>query len=191
MTAAQPSPSIRSPRLSPTSAQTQRPAPTPNRSPRLTMIPPFDSSSIPCRARKAQKGDPASPLFATLTHSLSRKSFPCHSYANTRDVGATFCSYSGFFPSVCSVPLWQIPLFLAVADSLPSPKTSTPLSSSKSNLFFKNRAVWGDPSSPSFRSYAARASQLSSSQSSDTSYATWAYPIHPMSIASSGVQVHG
>jgi len=27
--------------------------------------------------------------FATVTHSLSRKSFPCHSYANTREGGAT------------------------------------------------------------------------------------------------------
>ncbi len=37
----------------------------------------------------AQKCPSASPLFATLTHSLSRKSFPCHSYANTRDGGVT------------------------------------------------------------------------------------------------------
>jgi len=37
---------------------------------------------------KAQKTPPVSPLPATLTHSLSRKSLPCHSYANTRDVGA-------------------------------------------------------------------------------------------------------
>ena len=36
---------------------------------------------------KAQKHLSASPLFATLTDSLSRKSFPCHSYANTGDVG--------------------------------------------------------------------------------------------------------
>ena len=33
---------------------------------------------------KAQKHLSASPLFATLTDSLSRKSFPCHSYENTR-----------------------------------------------------------------------------------------------------------
>ena len=33
----------------------------------------------------AQKRHSASPLFATLTHSVSRKSFPCHSYENTRD----------------------------------------------------------------------------------------------------------
>src|ERR1700726_3680666 len=37
------------------------------------------------RASEAQKHSPASPLFASLTHSLLRKSFPCHSYASTRD----------------------------------------------------------------------------------------------------------
>ncbi len=41
-----------------------------------------------CRT-EAQKCPPVSPLPATLTHSVSRKSFPCHSYANTRDRGAT------------------------------------------------------------------------------------------------------
>ena len=41
----------------------------------------------PCT--EAQKCPSVSPLPATLTHSLSRKSFPCHSYANTRDRGAT------------------------------------------------------------------------------------------------------
>ena len=40
----------------------------------------------PSRA-KTQKSPSPSPLFVTLTHSLSRKSFPCHSYANTRDGG--------------------------------------------------------------------------------------------------------
>ena len=34
---------------------------------------------------KAQKRPSVSPLLATLTHSASRKSFPCHSYENTRD----------------------------------------------------------------------------------------------------------
>src|SRR5579859_1659617 len=38
-------------------------------------------------AQKPQRRAFVSPLFATLTHSLSRKSFPCHSYANTRDGG--------------------------------------------------------------------------------------------------------
>ena len=42
---------------------------------------------VPCT--EAQKCLFVSPLFAALTHSVSRKSFPCHSYANTRDGGAT------------------------------------------------------------------------------------------------------
>ncbi len=41
------------------------------------------------RCTEAQKRLFVSPLLATLTHSVSRKSFPCHSYANTRDGGAT------------------------------------------------------------------------------------------------------
>ena len=45
---------------------------------------------VPLRDRRcteAQKCPSVSPLPATLTHSVSRKSFPCHSYANTRDRG--------------------------------------------------------------------------------------------------------
>jgi len=41
------------------------------------------------RCTEAQKCLSVSPLLATLTHSVSRKSFACHSYANTRDGGAT------------------------------------------------------------------------------------------------------
>ena len=41
------------------------------------------------RCIEAQKCLFVSPLFATLTYSVSRKSFPCHSYANTREGGAT------------------------------------------------------------------------------------------------------
>src|SRR5216684_405217 len=41
------------------------------------------------RCTEAQKCPSVSPLFATLTHSVSRKSFACHSYANTRDGGVT------------------------------------------------------------------------------------------------------
>ncbi len=41
------------------------------------------------RCNEAQKCLFVSPLPATLRHSVSRKSFPCHSYANTRDGGAT------------------------------------------------------------------------------------------------------
>src|SRR5258708_5407870 len=41
------------------------------------------------RCTEAPKCLSVSPLFATLTHSVSRKSFPCHSYANTQDGGDT------------------------------------------------------------------------------------------------------
>jgi len=41
------------------------------------------------RCTEAQKCRSVSPLFATLIHSSSRKSFACHSYANTQDGGAT------------------------------------------------------------------------------------------------------
>jgi hypothetical protein len=41
------------------------------------------------RCTEAQKSPSVSPLPATLTHSVSRKSFHCHSYANTRDRGVT------------------------------------------------------------------------------------------------------
>src|SRR5713226_522604 len=49
------------------------------------------------RCTEAQKCLFVSPLLATLTHSLSRKSFPCHSYANTRDGGATIAPVSASF----------------------------------------------------------------------------------------------
>src|SRR6266851_10188115 len=41
------------------------------------------------RCTEAQKRLFVSPLLATLTHSVSRKSFPCHSYATTRGGGVT------------------------------------------------------------------------------------------------------
>jgi hypothetical protein len=41
------------------------------------------------RCTEAPKCPSVSPLPATLTRSVSRKSFPCHSYANTRDRGVT------------------------------------------------------------------------------------------------------
>src|SRR6266851_9575101 len=52
------------------------------------------------RCTEAQKCLLVSSLLATLTHSVSRKSFPCHSYANTRNGGATAA------PVSASVPLW-------------------------------------------------------------------------------------
>src|SRR5712692_10627603 len=48
------------------------------------------------RCTEAQKRLFVSPLLATLTHSVSRKSFPCHSYANTRDGGVTLAPVSAF-----------------------------------------------------------------------------------------------
>jgi hypothetical protein len=45
--------------------------------------------SRPSSCAETQKCRSASPLPATLTHSLSRNPFPCHSYANTRDRGVT------------------------------------------------------------------------------------------------------
>src|SRR5216683_3036095 len=61
------------------------PAPAPARSARLRSKPLRDL----VRCTEAQKCLSVSPLLATLTHSLSRKSFPCHSYANTWDRGVT------------------------------------------------------------------------------------------------------
>src|SRR5712692_7742800 len=52
------------------------------------------------RCTEAQKCLFVSPLLATLTHSLSRKSFPCHSYANTWDGGATVATnFERFYSS--------------------------------------------------------------------------------------------
>ncbi len=59
------------------------------------------------RYTEVQKCLLVSPLFATLTHSVSRKSFACHSYENTRD-GAPQCfsAESPFRPHMCQmVPL--------------------------------------------------------------------------------------
>ena len=60
--------------------------------------------SRPSSCAEAQKCPSISPLLATLTHSLSRKSFPCHSYANTRD-GVSRTSFFQLHISVFSVPL--------------------------------------------------------------------------------------
>src|SRR5260370_14602433 len=48
------------------------------------------------RCTEAQKCLFVSPLLATLTHSVSRKSFPCHSYATTRDGSVTIAPVSAF-----------------------------------------------------------------------------------------------
>ena len=72
----------------------------------------FDKKSrggIPLRVilscAEAQKCPPVSPLPATLAHSLSRKSFACHSYANTRDRGATPLLIFAFHEHVLFAPV--------------------------------------------------------------------------------------
>jgi hypothetical protein len=52
-------------------------------------------------ASEAQKRIALSSFLATLTHSLSRNSFACHSYANTRDMGVTPLSFPAVSP-LCS-----------------------------------------------------------------------------------------
>ncbi len=54
------------------------------------------------RCTEAQKCLSVTPLLATLTHSVSRKSFPCHSYANTRDGGVTVASVQCLRASVAN-----------------------------------------------------------------------------------------
>ncbi len=54
------------------------------------------------RCTEAQTCLSVTPLFATLTHSVSRKSFPCHSYANTRDGGVTVASVQCLRASVAN-----------------------------------------------------------------------------------------
>src|SRR5260370_3950221 len=64
------------------------------------------------RCAEAQKCLFVSPLFATLTHSVSRKSFPCHSYANTRDEGVTVAPVSASVSlCLCGKPNFVRPLF--------------------------------------------------------------------------------
>ena len=53
---------------------------------------------------EVQKRHSVTPLFATLAHSLSRKSFPCRSYANTRDRGATPPKFFSFTQTVRERP---------------------------------------------------------------------------------------
>ena len=70
---------------------------------------------VPCT--EAQKGLSVSPLLATLMHSLSRKSFPCHSYANTRDGGVTMPFQ--FFPSALC---FSVPARRPAGGPLPAPR---------------------------------------------------------------------
>jgi hypothetical protein len=69
-------------------------------------------TEVPSPAQKAQKRPPASPVFATLTNSLSRKFFPCHSYENTRDGGATPPEVSSASPALTT---FRINTYISVA----------------------------------------------------------------------------
>ena len=93
-------------------------------------IPPRDFArhAAPSPAPQAQKSLSASPVFATLAHSLSRNPFACHSYANTRDMGATLA-----------------PKFL------PGPKDVTPGCSSTSFKINTCKTVSKQTTSSSFR----------------------------------------
>ncbi len=63
------------------------------------------------RCTEAQKCLFVSALLATLTHSVSRKSFPCHSYANTRDGGVTAATkFRAIFLATRHSPLSCYPL---------------------------------------------------------------------------------
>ena len=52
---------------------------------------------------KPEKRHFVTPLFATLTHSCSRKSFPCHSYENNRDRGDFRLCESQCFLRLCVI----------------------------------------------------------------------------------------
>jgi len=154
------------------------------------------------RATEAPKRAPVTPLFATLTDSLSRKSFRCHSYANTRGVGIPRSIFHSRFGTPGSTPGAKSPKFCALASvcakslrirsygkyarnsfiirSYKIPRGVVPPSQQLS----PTRLSEGAAEVPSFE--LANYSQLA-----DTSSATRAYLIHPMSIARSGVQVYG
>ena len=78
------------------------------------------------RCTEAQKCPSVSPLPATLTHSVSRKSFPCHSYANTRDRGAT-PPLKSFSPlATRHSPLALTPFRINTCKSVSKQRTLTP-----------------------------------------------------------------
>src|SRR5216683_5037977 len=102
----------------------------------------------PCT--EAQKCPSVSPLPATLTHSVSRKSFPCHSYANTRDRGVTPTKF--FLPLVYPERLWRratrhSPLTLTPfrINTCKSVSKQTTLTSFRINTYEKHRGEGGRP----------------------------------------------
>src|ERR1700730_1938085 len=107
------------------------------RTPRLTLIPgrasqpstvAYGSPANRPPASEAQKRLALSPFLATLTHSPLLNPFACHSYANTRDMGATLA-----------------PKFL------PGPKDLTPGCSSTSFKINTCKTVSKQTTSSSFR----------------------------------------
>ena len=148
-------------------------------------------------ARKAQKPAPVTPLFATLTDFLPRKSFACHSYANTRGVGISTSFFRSRFGTPASTLDTKSPRFCALAFAGAKSFRIRSYGKCVRNSFiirsYKIPRGVEPPSHPlaPVRLTKGTATKVSSSQSADTSSATRAYLIHPMSIARSGVQVHG
>ena len=154
------------------------------------------------RATEAQKRAPVTPLFATLTDSLSRKSFPCHSYANTRGVRIPASTFRSQFGTPGSTPGAKSSKFCALASVSAKPFRIRSYRNRVCNSFRMRsykipRGVTPpsqqlSPSRLSVRTAEVPSFQLANnSQLADTSSATRAYLIHPMSIARSGVQVYG
>ena len=98
-----------------------------------------------------QRSPFVSSLFATLAHSMLRKSFPCRSYANTRDRGATPPPKS-FSPLVYPERLWRratrpSPLALTPfrINTCKSVSKQTTLTSFRINTYEKHRGEEGRP----------------------------------------------
>ncbi len=135
------------------------------------------------RCTAAQKCLFVSPLLATLRHSVSRKSFPCHSYANTRDGGVT-PSPKSFAPLVYPERLLRratrhSPLALTTfrINTCKSVSKQTTLTSFRINTYEK-RGGGGYPSFPCLQRPASKP------PASRTICATWRlYPLRPQSIA--------
>ncbi len=92
---------------------------------------------IPLRERvrctEARQRLPVSPLLATLTHSVSRKSFPCRSYANSPDGGGTIAQVPP--RRLCGNPVYSPFVFIFLRNCFScKPFVATGLSSSRPGL---------------------------------------------------------
>src|SRR5260221_8455897 len=88
------------------------------------------------RCTEAQKCPSVSPFLATLTHSVSRKSFPCHSYANTRDRGVTPPPKSSSPRATRHSPLALTPFRINTCKSVSKQRTLTTF---RMNTYGKHR----------------------------------------------------